>query len=348
MRLVFVAHHLPHPQAQPAGRILYAVVEQLRELGHDATAWSWGDRFPELEPPAWCERRVAPAPARSLRRFPRTLLHPRQHLTEAGWRPPAGAVVIADNRDSAAAVPHPHGVVLHHSVRLDAAATGQRGVGVWQERRAERHAVAAAGATAGLSDRVRLAVGADVSLPATMPMPTAVLPIVEAPVALLLADWSWPPNQVALNALLPDWPIVRAEVPGARLLIAGRQAPAVDLPGVTVIGPVATTVEAMAQAGLLVFPCPPSSGPKLKVLDAMAAGLPVLTTPAGVEGLHANGVAVAGAGDFTRSMVALLRDPGRRSALATQARASAVEHHRPATVAKHWLAFAQRAAGSGG
>src|SRR5207248_787447 len=72
-----------------------------------------------------------------------------------------------------------------------------------------------------LSERVLGAVDG-VVVPAAYPMPDEPLPFVEEPVAAIMSDWLWPPNRAALDTLLTDWPQVRARVPAARLLVAGR------------------------------------------------------------------------------------------------------------------------------
>ncbi len=343
MKIAFISHHLPHPQSSSAGRQLFAVVEAMRRAGHDAVVTSWGDGLPRLEAPAWCDRRPLSAPPRSLRRLPHTLLNPRSHVRALGWRPPEDGVPIADNRDSAPALPADRrtGAVLHHSVRLDAAATGARSPAAVQEWRAERRAARRATRTAALSGRVATVIGADVVLDATVPLPSTLLDPVERPVALMLADWSWSPNLIALEQLLAVWPSVRMAVTGAELLIAGRGGAAIaGGDGVRVVGEVRDTAEVMAESALLVFPCPASSGPKLKVLDAALHGLPVLTTAAGVEGLAVDGVTVAPLDGFEAALAGLLADPGRRADSARRAREAALARHVPDVAVRSWLSFA--------
>jgi glycosyltransferase involved in cell wall biosynthesis len=189
-----------------------------------------------------------------------------------------------------------------------------------------------------LSDRVAAATGTTTVVPATLPMPADALALRDDPVALMLADWSWPVNGAALRDLLAAWPAVRAEVPGAQLVVAGRGSPDVGaVSGVRVIGTVATTLDAMAEAAVLAFPAPATSGPKMKVLDALGAGLPVVTTTSGVEGLAVPADAVAVAADtqaFVGVMVDVLRDPARRARMADMARGAMLAHHAPAVAAR--------------
>jgi glycosyltransferase involved in cell wall biosynthesis len=179
-------------------------------------------------------------------------------------------------------------------------------------------------------------------IPAAVEVPPAPVDLLDRPVALLLADWGWPPNAEALRSLLADWPQVRATCPGAELLLAGRRAPAdlgTGLAGVRVLGEVRTAQEAFAQSAVLAFPCPPTSGPKTKVLEALAAGLPVVTTEAGVEGLvDPAGASTAEPAAFSALLAQVLADPARRADLAQRGRRLVEESHGPAAAAGARLA----------
>lgn len=86
------------------------------------------------------------------------------------------------------------------------------------------------------------------------------------------------------------WPLVRARFPTARLLLAGRSpAPVVSAldgaHGVSVFPDVPDVRPYLAAAALVVVPLRLGSGTRLKILDALAAGLPVVATTLGAEGL---------------------------------------------------------------
>jgi glycosyltransferase involved in cell wall biosynthesis len=148
----------------------------------------------------------------------------------------------------------------------------------------------------------------------------------------MIADWAWPPNQAALSRLFADWPTVRHAVPTARLLIAGRGSVRAKVPaGVEVVGEVSEARDVLSRAAVLAFPCPPTSGPKMKVLEALSWGLPVVTTPAGVEGIAVSpeAVAVVDERGFADELAAVLRDPQRRTRMAALGRADLVRQHAP-------------------
>jgi glycosyltransferase involved in cell wall biosynthesis len=233
-------------------------------------------------------------------------------------------------------------VTVYHSAVLDAVALRRPRAAVVQSARAERYAVRSAGVAIAFSARVARAMGVHELCPVTLPIPAAPLPLVVEPTALMLADWAWPPNQVALDRLLRSWPQVQQRVADARLLLAGRGMTKVpEVAGVEVIGEVQQARDALAQASVLAFPCPPTSGPKMKVLDALAQGVPVVTSESGIEGLHgvANAVAVAATTDFGQVLAEVLCDPQRRASMAERGRHAVLEHHTPALAAAARLAL---------
>lgn len=113
-------------------------------------------------------------------------------------------------------------------------------------------------------------------------------------------------------------PVIRRERPQARFTIVGsRPTPAVtalgSLPGVHVTGFVDDPGRYLAQASVSVAPLRIARGIQNKVLEALAAALPVVgTTPAtqGVEGQPGRDFLVAdNAADFAAHCISLLRDP---------------------------------------
>lgn len=110
-----------------------------------------------------------------------------------------------------------------------------------------------------------------------------------APTAGMIGTASWPPTRDALGRLLSGvWPAVRARARRAELVVAGRgMAAAVSsdaTSGVTVLGEVASTQAFLTGLSVLVYPVTRGSGMKVKVLEAIASGVPVVTTRAGSEG----------------------------------------------------------------
>jgi glycosyltransferase involved in cell wall biosynthesis len=88
------------------------------------------------------------------------------------------------------------------------------------------------------------------------------------------------------------WPQLKARVPGLVFSIVGREpAPEVRalaaLPGVDVTGTVEDVRPYYAEALAAVIPLRVGGGSRLKILEAMAAGVPVVSTRLGAEGIDA-------------------------------------------------------------
>jgi glycosyltransferase involved in cell wall biosynthesis len=147
---------------------------------------------------------------------------------------------------------------------------------------------------------------------------------------------SWPPNIHAARILAREiLPEVRTKFPQARLRIVGRDpTPAVrelqTLPGVEVTGTVPSIVPHLAEAHVLAVALESGGGTRLKILEAFAAGLPVVSTSVGCEGLragHDEHLIIAGRSGFADALVEVLGDKTRANTLARKARALAVESY---------------------
>ena len=95
------------------------------------------------------------------------------------------------------------------------------------------------------------------------------------------------------------------------------------------------------RIGLLAFPLEHGSGMKIKVLESMALGVPVATTPAGVEGLRPHDEPAwweAATDDaFARAIVSAVGDSAEREARARRARTLLEEQCAPSVVAARLL-----------
>jgi len=98
------------------------------------------------------------------------------------------------------------------------------------------------------------------------------------------------PNALAgLELATEVLPRLRERVPDAHVALIGRD-PGPELQelageGVTVTGPVADVLPHLRAGRVTVVPLRAGGGTRLKVLEAMAAGVPVVSTPFGVAGL---------------------------------------------------------------
>lgn len=110
-----------------------------------------------------------------------------------------------------------------------------------------------------------------------------------AAVLAYVGSYGYRPNEQAALELVDEvLPLVREHAPEATALVVGREPTPALLaarPHVEVTGPVASVVERLRGARALVVPLRAGSGTRLKVLEAMAAGTPVVATPLAVAGL---------------------------------------------------------------
>lgn len=125
------------------------------------------------------------------------------------------------------------------------------------------------------------------------------------------------------------YPILEREIPGVRLLVTGRTT-GVDLrgvgdcPGIELVGYVDDIRDVLRRAGACVVPLREGGGSRLKILEAMAAGVPVVSTSMGAEGidaLHGEHLLIADTPDeFAHAIVQVLQDQSLRTRLASAAR----------------------------
>lgn len=112
------------------------------------------------------------------------------------------------------------------------------------------------------------------------------------PTVVFVGSMDWYANVDAVKAFVAEsWPQVRAAVPEARLQIVGRQ-PSADIlalageaQGIEVTGTVPDVRPYLRAAHAMVVPLRIGGGTRLKIYEAMAAEVPVVSTSIGAEGL---------------------------------------------------------------
>lgn len=156
------------------------------------------------------------------------------------------------------------------------------------------------------------------------------------PTVGLIGSFSWAPTRSAAERLVNRlWPEIKRRVPGVRLQLVGRRAEALlggrpAEPAVSVAADVPDIVPYFRGLDVLLYAPAHATGVKVKVLEAMAFGVPVVTNPEGLEGIPgADGVHVGLAEndeDLIARTVALLTDVGRRIRQAAAARTLLEQH----------------------
>jgi glycosyltransferase involved in cell wall biosynthesis len=166
-------------------------------------------------------------------------------------------------------------------------------------------------------------------LAAVCSKPTTVIPIVvkihprhcktRENVILFVGGFRHQPNVDAVMWFVHDvFPLIRERLPDAVFRIAGSYPPQevhalMVIPGVEVLGYVDDTTILLDSAAVSVAPLRYGAGMKGKVAEALSAGLPVVTTSFGAQGLGASSgihLRIAdNAADFAKAVVETLADP---------------------------------------
>jgi len=190
-------------------------------------------------------------------------------------------------------------------------------------RRLERSRIHSADVVSGVStaDRDRLPVPArEVLVCPNGWEPAAALPASPEPNVVFVGQLAWAPNVDAARWIVDEiWPLVIERRPDAHLYLVGGDPPATvrALAGatITVTGRVPDVRPYLQRAQVALAPLRAGGGTRLKVLEALDAGRPLVATTIGVEGLEdlvGTGVVTADQPrELAGAIVSLLDDPPR-------------------------------------
>ncbi|HLP54522.1 MAG TPA: glycosyltransferase family 4 protein [Fluviicola sp.] len=149
-----------------------------------------------------------------------------------------------------------------------------------------------------------------------------------------LGSMNWLPNQLAVKHLITElWPKISLDKSKHRLHIAGSFAESVEkteAPGIVYHGFVADAEAFMKTHGILVAPITTGSGVRIKLLEAMAFGVPCITTPLGATGIrHEEGCLVIASTDreWLEAMQTLALSHEKRIQLGREAKRYMKKYH---------------------
>lgn len=145
------------------------------------------------------------------------------------------------------------------------------------------------------------------------------------------------PNQECMARFCQQtWPLLKLARPAMKLLIVGADpSPAMrklgELPGVTVTGSVPDVRPFIRKSALMVAPLNIARGTQNKILEAMAMGVPVVTSSIAAGGVDAEAGAhllVADTPpDYARAIMRIVDNPAERHRLAVAGRQRMLSHH---------------------
>jgi glycosyltransferase involved in cell wall biosynthesis len=151
-----------------------------------------------------------------------------------------------------------------------------------------------------------------------------------------IGSMEWQANeQGVLWFLQKVWPLLLVKYPQAQFHLAGKglskSDPRFFQTGVVNHGEVPDAEDFMHQHGIMVVPIQAGSGIRIKTLEAMALGVPVVSTSVGAQGLSVTSGTEMFIADqpqqFADAIATLLANPAQAQTLTTQARAYVEQHH---------------------
>jgi sugar transferase (PEP-CTERM/EpsH1 system associated) len=145
------------------------------------------------------------------------------------------------------------------------------------------------------------------------------------------------PNQECMGRFCKEvWPLLKVQRPALKLLIVGADpSPEMrrlgDLPGVTVTGSVPDVRPYIRGSALMVAPLAIARGTQNKILEAMAMGVPVVTSSAAAGGVDAQAeqhfLVTDSATDIAAAVLRIVEQPAERARLAAAGRERMLSHH---------------------
>jgi glycosyltransferase involved in cell wall biosynthesis len=140
----------------------------------------------------------------------------------------------------------------------------------------------------------------------------------EHPSLFHLGSLEWTPNQEGLVWFIDNcWPLIHAKYPNLKFYVAGRNAPEwltskLKVPNVIFKGEVADAYEFMNSKSIMIVPIFSGSGMRIKIIEGMALGKSIVSTPIGAEGIEVtpdeNIVIASEVNEFTNAVTQLIED----------------------------------------
>lgn len=161
-----------------------------------------------------------------------------------------------------------------------------------------------------------------------------------------LGGLHWPPNAQGIVWFAREvWPTIQQQVPDAVLTVIGKSPPATltaleSALNLDVTGYVDDPWPYLAETAAFIVPLHAGGGMRVKILDAWAWGLPVVSTTVGAEGICCsdghNLLLADGAQAFAQAVVRLLNEPQMAAELGAAGRKTVESHYDWRHVYRAW------------
>ncbi|MBA7536043.1 D-inositol-3-phosphate glycosyltransferase [subsurface metagenome] len=167
--------------------------------------------------------------------------------------------------------------------------------------------------------------------------------------SLLFIGWMrHQPNRDAMNFFLDQiFPLISKAIPNTKLYVVGQHTPknivnlAKSNPNIICTGYVKDVGEYLYNCTTYICPLRIAGGTRLKILEAMAAGIPVVSTSIGAEGLNVTAdenILIADTPEeFAEMTIRLLRNPELRERIAYNARIFVEENYQWKKIAENMI-----------
>lgn len=146
-----------------------------------------------------------------------------------------------------------------------------------------------------------------------------------------IGSLDWKPNQEGIQWFINKvWTAVHKEHPDHRMVIAGRNAPdwlikKFNKPGIEYLGEIDNAEAFMNNSYTLIIPLLSGSGIRVRAIQAMSMGIPVVTTAKGIEGINASHgkelLIASTAGEYIQQLSGIIMDEKLYNSISGNARA---------------------------
>ncbi|MBL7997189.1 MAG: glycosyltransferase [Candidatus Kapabacteria bacterium] len=177
-----------------------------------------------------------------------------------------------------------------------------------------------------------------------------------------LGDLGWMPNRQAVEWFIENvWQAVRREAPDLVFELVGRNIPTeydtsysigdygmrhIEGKNIAVLGDTNDAYGFMQSRNIMIVPIFSGGGMRVKIIEGLASGNVIVTTPLGVQGIlarHNEHVLVAStAGEFAAAIIRIAREPGLAERLRTNAAMLIKEEYAAETINTRITQFYRR------
>lgn len=163
-----------------------------------------------------------------------------------------------------------------------------------------------------------------------------------------LGSMNWAPNIEAVDSIIELLPSIRVDSPDLIFHIAGSHMNGkyanLESQGIIEDGFIEDISTYVSERGILVSPIKSGSGIRVKILEMMSLGVPVITTSLGAQGIQAEGNLIIANTDkeIKKSIIQLKNDKNQREKLGMNSIDYIRTHHNKTTLSKQLLEFIRK------